>query len=75
MTWPFKMRRAEAGAEKMRSFAAFAYAARSWSRKRRVIARLEATARGFDARYIVTSLGRGPPSLRRCLLRPRPRRT
>ena len=52
-----KMRRAEAGAEKMRSFAAFAYAARSWSRKRRVIARLEATARGFDARYIVTSLG------------------
>ena len=51
-----KVRRAEAGADRMRTFAAFAYAARSWSRKRRVIARLEATARGFDARYIVTSL-------------------
>ena len=41
----------------MRGFAAFAYAARSWSRQHRVVARLEATARGFDARYIVTSLG------------------
>ena len=51
------MRRAEAGAEKMRSFAAFDYAAGSWNRERRVVARLEATARGFDARYIVTSLG------------------
>ena len=70
-----KMRRAEAGAEKMRSFAAFAYAARSWSRKRRVIARMEETTRGSDTRYIVTSLERrGPPSLRRCLLRPRPGR-
>ena len=52
-----KVRRAEAGAEKMRSFAAFDYAARSWNRERRVVARLEATARGFDDRYIVTSLG------------------
>ena len=40
----------------MRSFAAFAYAARSWSRERRVVARLEASTRGFDARYVVTSL-------------------
>ena len=40
----------------MRSFAAFAYAARSWRRERRVVARLEATTRGFDPRYIVTSL-------------------
>ena len=51
-----KMRRAEAGAEKMRTFAAFAYAAHSWNRKRRVIARLEETTRGSDTRYIVTSL-------------------
>ena len=51
-----KVRRAEAGADRMRTFAHFAYAARSWSRERRVIARLEATTRGFDARYIVTSL-------------------
>ena len=39
------------------SFAAFDYAAHSWNRQRRVVARLEASARGFDARYIVTSLG------------------
>ena len=52
-----KVRRAEAGADRKRGFAAFAYAARSWGRERWVVARLEATARGFDARYIVTSLG------------------
>lgn len=51
-----KVRRAEAGAEKMRAFTAFTYGAGSWQRERRVIARLEATTRGFDARYIVTSL-------------------
>ena len=51
-----KVRRAEAGADRMRGFAAFPYAAGSWGRERRVVARLEATARGFDARYIVTSL-------------------
>ena len=51
-----KVRRAEAGADKMRAFAAFPYSARSWRRERRVVARLEATARGFDARHIVTSL-------------------
>ena len=66
-----KVRRAEAGADRMRGFAAFPYAAGSWGRERRVVARLEATARGFDARYIVTSLtgealycarGRQPPA-------------
>ena len=51
-----RVRRAEAGAEKMRRFAAVDYAARSWHRKRRVIARLEATTRGFDVRFIVISL-------------------
>ena len=51
-----KVRRAKAGAEKMRGFAEFAYAAGSWKRNRRVVARLEATPRGFDARTIVTSL-------------------
>ena len=55
-----KARRAEAGAERVRGFAHFAYAARSWTRERRVVARLEATARGFDARYIVTWL-KGEP--------------
>ena len=52
-----RVRRAEAAADRMRGFAAFPYAARSWKRERRVVARLEATARGFDTRYIVTSLG------------------
>ena len=55
-----KVRRAEAGADKIRGFASFDYAARSWRRNRRVVARLEATPRGFDARYIVTSL-KGEP--------------
>ena len=58
-----KVRHAKAGADKMRSFATFAYAARSWSRKRRVVARLEASTRGFDARYIVTSLAGEPHHL------------
>ncbi len=38
-------------------------AAGSWDRPRRVVARLEATARGFDARYIVTSLKGAPRPL------------
>ena len=67
-----KVRRAEAGVDRMRGFADFAYAAGSWRRKHRVVARLEATPRGFDARYIVTlAHRRAPPSLRRDLLRPR----
>ncbi len=52
----FKVRRAEAGAEKTRAFTTFAYAAKSWKRERDVVARLEASTRGFDARYLVTSL-------------------
>ena len=46
----------EADADRMRGFASFEYFAGSWRRKRRVVARLEATTPGFDARYIVTSL-------------------
>ena len=55
-----KVRRAEAGVDRMRGLASFDYAAGSWRRQRRVVARLEATPLGFDARYIVTSL-EGPP--------------
>ena len=51
-----RVRRAESGAGRMGGFAGFPYAAYSWSRQRRAVARLEATARGFDARCIVTSL-------------------
>ena len=55
-----ELRHAETGADKTRGFADFDYAAGSWDRERRVVARLEATTRGFDARYIVTSL-KGEP--------------
>jgi hypothetical protein len=41
---------------KLRSFATLSYAAGSWSRQRRIAARIEATAKGLDIRYIVTSL-------------------
>ena len=47
---------AGAVAEKMRAFTTFAYAAKSWKRERHVVARLEASTRGFDARSVVTSL-------------------
>jgi hypothetical protein len=50
------VRRAEGGEEKRRTWTAFDYAAKSWTKQRHVVARLEATARGFDARYVVTTL-------------------
>ena len=44
----------------VRRFHQFTYAAHSWSRERKVIARVEATNMGQDARFIVTNLpGRG----------------
>ena len=50
------VRRAEAGEEKHRTWTEVRYAAKSWTKPRRVVARLEATPQGFDARYIVTTL-------------------
>lgn len=45
---------------RMRRFHSFTYQAGSWSRSQKVIARIEATANGTDARFIVTNLhGRG----------------
>jgi hypothetical protein len=45
---------------KLRRFHQFQYAAESWSRPQKVIARIEATDLGTDARFIVTNLeGRG----------------
>ena len=41
---------------KVRRFHSFTYKAGSWSRAEKVIARVEATARGSDARFIVTNL-------------------
>ena len=46
--------------EKMRRFFQTQYGAKSWSKERKVIARVEATSKGTDVRFIVTNLpGRG----------------
>jgi hypothetical protein len=51
------IRRAEQDADKIRSFHEFRYAAKSWKEKeRRVIARIEATRKGSDTRFVVTNL-------------------
>ena len=59
-----RVRRAENQAEMLRGFAETRYAAKSWDKERRVVARIEASAshaddmlrRGIDIRYVVTSL-------------------
>jgi hypothetical protein len=50
------VRRATGSAAKLRSFATLSYAAGSWNRQRRIATRIEATAKGLDIRYVVTSL-------------------
>jgi hypothetical protein len=53
------VRRAIEQLDKVRDFAATRYAAKSWSRLRRVVARIEATRKGADVRYVVTNIKRG----------------
>lgn len=48
---------------KQRMIGEFTYAARSWDRERRVIARLEHDAHGANPRFIVTNLKGGPKAL------------
>ena len=43
----------------MRDFTGTRYAAKSWSRLRRVVARIEVTRKGPDVRYVVTNFKRG----------------
>jgi len=50
------VRRALAGKDKLRRYFQTAYRANSWSRERKVIARVEATGRGSDIRFVVTNL-------------------
>ena len=60
------LRRVLAGAQakvKVRRFGAFAYAAKSWRQERRVIARIEASDRGLDVRFVVTNLADKPKRL------------
>jgi len=45
--------------DKVRNFAITRYAAKSWTRARRVVARIEATQKGADVRYVVTNLKSG----------------
>jgi hypothetical protein len=53
------VRRALAQAEKVRDFSWTRYAAKSWSRARRVVARIEVTRKGADIRYVVTNIRGG----------------
>src|SRR5437764_6550865 len=65
-------RRALSKTEKMRRFFQTSYAAASWSKPRKVVARVEASAQGSDIRFIVTNLpGRAKVPLRKGLLRTR----
>ena len=53
------VQRARSGKDKVRGFMAFRYGARSWGKERRFVARIEATTKGMDVRYVVTSLRAG----------------
>ena len=57
------VRRAESGADKRRTWTDLRYGAKTWTRERRVVARLEATTLGLDIRYVVTSLAGTPEQL------------
>jgi hypothetical protein len=50
---------ADPGRGKVRRFKEFFDAAKSWSRVRRIVARVEAGSDGTDSRFIVTNLGDG----------------
>jgi len=58
------MRRVRQGAAaKLRRYADLRYAAKGWRRERRVVARIEASARGTDTRFVVTNLTAKPKRL------------
>jgi Transposase DDE domain group 1 len=51
--------RALTGQEKLRRYKKLRYGAKSWGCERSLVARLEASSKGLDVRYIVTSLKGG----------------
>ena len=51
-----RVRRAEAAAPVLRRYAETRYRAKSWTRERRVSARIEASTQGLDIRFVVTNL-------------------
>jgi hypothetical protein len=54
-----RVRRAQAQAPVVRRYAETRYGAKSWHCPRRVAARIEATTKGLDIRYVVTNIARG----------------
>ena len=50
------VRRALSNKDKLRRFFQVDYRAKSWSRERKVVARVEATSKGADIRFVVTNL-------------------
>ena len=54
-------RAAMPGTDKLRRYREFYDGAGSWSRVERIIARVEASARGTDTRFVVTNLAGGTP--------------
>ena len=54
-----RVRRAETAAPVLRRYAEARYGARSWTRTRRVAARIEASLQGLDIRFVVTNLTSG----------------
>ena len=54
-----RVRRAEAQLPVVRDYAEASYGARSWRCQRRVAARIEATTKGLDIRYVVTNIAGG----------------
>jgi hypothetical protein len=55
--------RATSGAQRLRRFSALHYGAKSWGKERHIAARIEATPKGLDIRYAVTSLKARPKEL------------
>ena len=56
------VRRATGNLDVVRDYVATRYAAKSWLHPRRVVARIEATRKGLDVRYIVTNISYGTPA-------------
>jgi Transposase DDE domain group 1 len=54
-----RVRHAEGEAEVVRRYTQTRYGAKSWTCERRVAARIEATSKGLDIRYVVTNLAFG----------------
>jgi len=50
------VRRALSDKDRLRRFFQVSYRAKSWSRERKVVARVEATSKGCDIRFVVTNL-------------------